>query len=696
MTYQTKIKNISLIMLLILAFTNVSAQNSALSGHLAAKDDLSGDIIMKTLNIPHKTLYTYYCALSWNTGTEAGGYCGMQNHPDGNNFIFSIWDPLSTNEPIKAAYTGAGTEVQNFGGEGTGLKSWNFELGWAEGYDYQLVARRWDYANHTYFGYWVHDIYSENWTHLVTMDFPVANVKFNGSTNSFLEDWSTSGQNMRKVFQKDGYKRRTNGIWEPFNDVTYRINTYDIEPGRRSYNFKDNYDAGVEDGYYYLQSGGNTIPSFSGTSTNLTNLFPVPPTNLPIDFYITNLTETELSWTVPNSSTPQFKLQVKIGSDVIIDSIITDDNIVPISAPNGTLLRITLEDVIGNSITKKMVVGSQEFAPITPVGLKVDESGSSSISISWDSVENANQYEVQVQENFIWRTVDITAENSFTINNLEGRTRYRARVCSINDFGKSSFSDYVFAITTVKNEQVIAKDDWSLIYFDSEETAGENGDAIHAIDGDETTYWHTAWSSSTPTHPHEIIIDLSNKYNLKGFKYLPRQDGGVNGTIKDYEFYVSNDGAEWENPISKGTFESSTTLKEIDFNQVEGKYVRFVALSEINGGEWTSMAELTLVGDLIVDVDDEFNLPIKYELRSAYPNPFNPSTTISYTLPETTKVSISIYNSIGKLVEKLVNGSQNAGNYNLNFNASELSSGIYFCKMITPSFTQTQKLILLK
>jgi hypothetical protein len=696
MTYRVFLKKKAEIVFLFFVFMNINAQNSALSVHLAAKDDIAGDIIMKTLKIPHKTLYTYYCALSWNTGSEAGGYCGMQNHPTGNNFIFSIWDPISSSEPIKAAYTGAGTKVENFGGEGTGLKSWNFELGWAEGNDYQLVARRWDHDTHTYFGYWVQDINSKNWIHLVTMDFPVANVKFNGSTNSFLEDWSSTGQNMRKVFQKDGYKRRTNGIWEPFNDVSFRINTYDIEPGRRSYNYKDNYDASIEDGYYFMQSGGTTTPSFSGTSTNLTYLFPGSPTNSPINFFITNLTETELSWTVPNSSTSQFRLQVQSGGDVIVDSIITDDDTVPIITTNGILLRITLEDVLGNTTTKKIVVGSQDFAPRTPAGLKVDDNGSSSIRISWDNVENASLYEVQVQENFSWKTVGSTNSNSFTINNLEGRTRYRARVSAINDFGKSSFSEYVFAITTVSNENIISKDDWSVIYYDSEETAGENGKAANSIDGDENTYWHTAWSSSAPTHPHEIVLDLGNKYSLKGFKYLPRQDGGVNGIIKDYEFYVSEGGENWENAISFGTFEPNTSLKEIDFPQVEGSYVRLVALSEINGGAWTSMAELTLVGDLIVGVNDKFSLPIKYELKSAYPNPFNPTTKISYSLPEITRIKISIYNSIGKLVKILVDSLQHAGNYNLNFNASELASGIYFCKMVTPSFTQTQKLILLK
>ncbi|MBK7979296.1 MAG: discoidin domain-containing protein [Ignavibacteriae bacterium] len=686
-----------LVIYLILSSSNLTAQNSALSVHLSANDEYPGNTIMKTLKIPHKTLYTYYCALSWNTGIEGGGYCGMQNHPSGNNFIFSIWDPISTNQAIKAAYTGNGTQVENFGGEGTGLKSWNFELGWAEGHDYQLLAKCWDVETHTYFGYWVHDISSKNWLHLVTMDFPVKSVRFNSSTNSFLEDWSSTGQNMRKVYQKDGYKKSIENNWFPFNAANFQINTYDIGPGKRSYNYKDNYDAGVENGYYYMQSGGSTAPSFSGTSTTLSSNFPSSPNNLPIEFYITNLTTEEISWTVPQSSTPQFKVTVGIGSNTIIDSIITDKKFVNINAQNGDLVRITIEDVIGNLVTKKMVVGNGDFAPTVPQGLKVDNYESTSFTISWDSVKSSETYIVQLQKNFIWETVDSLASTSYTFSNLEGRTRYRTRVCSKNSFGLSAFSDYVFAITTVNNENIITKENWSIIYFDSEETSGEDGAAANAIDGDENTFWHTEWSGSTPAQPHEIQIDLGNSYNLKGMKYLPRQDGGTNGTIKEYNFYVSKDAVDWIPVISNGSFEPNTELKEVDFSAVEAKYVKLVSTSEINDGPWTSMAELFLVGDLIVNVDESNNsLPNKFELKQAYPNPFNPNTTIEYSIPEKCFVKLTIFNSLGELVKTVINNYKQAGYYKYEFDGSFLSSGVYYYKLETPNFSQTQKLVLLK
>jgi hypothetical protein len=81
-----------------------------------------------------------------------------------------------------------------------------------------------------------------------------------------------------------------------------------------------------------------------------------------------------------------------------------------------------------------------------------------------------------------------------------------------------------------------------VIKVDSEETAGENGRGTNAVDGNSETLWHTPWQDDSPAHPHEIVLELSAPAKIKGFTYLPRQDTEVNGTIKDYEFYVSDDG----------------------------------------------------------------------------------------------------------------------------------------------------------
>jgi len=85
------------------------------------------------------------------------------------------------------------------------------------------------------------------------------------------------------------------------------------------------------------------------------------------------------------------------------------------------------------------------------------------------------------------------------------------------------------------------------------------------------------------------------------------------------------------------------------------------------------------------------------KLNNPYPNPFNPVTTISYNIPSNnTQLNIKIYDLNGRLVENLYNGTQNSGNYNITWNASSYSSGIYFVKLQTNQSTITEKLILIK
>ena len=144
---------------------------------------------------------------------------------------------------------------------------------------------------------------------------------------------------------------------------------------------------------------------------------------------------------------------------------------------------------------------------------------------------------------------------------------------------------------------VLSQANWRLWYVDSEETVGENGIAENAFDGSAGTIWHTQWKGASPPPPHEIQIDLGGNYNINGFRYLPRQDGGVNGTIRNYEFYVSGDGTNWGSSVASGAFANTMALKEVLFTAKSGRYVRLRALSEVNGNPWTSVAELNVLGN---------------------------------------------------------------------------------------------------
>ena len=89
-------------------------------------------------------------------------------------------------------------------------------------------------------------------------------------------------------------------------------------------------------------------------------------------------------------------------------------------------------------------------------------------------------------------------------------------------------------------------------------------------------------------------------------------------------------------------------------------------------------------------------LPGNYSLEQNYPNPFNPSTVIRYSLPNNEFVTLKVYNILGKEITTLVNQKQSSGTYEVNFDASNLTSGIYFYQISTNNFSQVRKMMLLK
>lgn len=143
----------------------------------------------------------------------------------------------------------------------------------------------------------------------------------------------------------------------------------------------------------------------------------------------------------------------------------------------------------------------------------------------------------------------------------------------------------------------LPKQGWRLLAADSQETAAENGAATNAFDGNAGTIWHTAWSAGAAPLPHEISIDLGAAYQVDGVRYLPRQDGGVNGRIGGYEVYLSNSATDWGQPVATGTFGDSGAEQSVAFAPRTARYLRVRALTEAGGrGPWTSAAELTLTG----------------------------------------------------------------------------------------------------
>jgi hypothetical protein len=161
-------------------------------------------------------------------------------------------------------------------------------------------------------------------------------------------------------------------------------------------------------------------------------------------------------------------------------------------------------------------------------------------------------------------------------------------------------------------------------------------------------------------------------------------------TILTSEYYSTGDSGlvgYWR--LDEGTGQSAEDLSVFSNTATLGS----TPTSDANDPAWVS------ANILIVNVEDDNNndfIPNEFSLSQNYPNPFNPSTVISYQLPVTSNVTFKVYDILGNEIATLVNEEKPAGSYKVNFNASGLSSGIYFYQLKTDSFIETRKMILIK
>ncbi len=209
-----------------------------------------------------------------------------------------------------------------------------------------------------------------------------------------------------------------------------------------------------------------------------------------------------------------------------------------------------------------------------------------------------------------------------------------------------------------------------------------------AVDGSYGTRW-----SSQFTDPQWITIDFGTPIQFNEVRLNWETAYG-----KEYLVQTSNtnDNSDWRTIFTQtngaGGFEKLSNLSG------HARYLRILGTKR--GTQWGySLFEIEVFDNTTSDVNDtENNLPFNFSLSNNYPNPFNPSTIISYQLPISGHVSLKVYDMLGREVATLVDEFQNAGTYNSQFSIlnSQLSSGIYFYTIRAGNFVQTKKMMLLK
>jgi len=305
-----------------------------------------------------------------------------------------------------------------------------------------------------------------------------------------------------------------------------------------------------------------------------------------------------------------------------------------------------------HSIYKRPLV---EFGlTISPV-LESPANGSVQVSITpqliWNSSENSTSYRCVVSDNpnFSNLIIDqVISDTSYQVPNeiLSSLTQYFWKVKSINEYGQSEWSE-VFNFTTLLMAPTASP---NLI-------SPYNGESNISLTPNLT--WSFVNSAELYTCWVSTDINFNSKiYDTTVADLFTQIPAGLLNTFTQYYWKVYGSNAAGNGPWSlRYTF---TTLNSTNItNNLPG-------------------------------------IPKNFDLHNNYPNPFNPVTKIQFDVPKNSVVKINVYDITGKEITTLVNDFRNAGRYEVQFNANNLSSGIYFYKMQAGDFMAVRKMLLIK
>ncbi len=262
--------------------------------------------------------------------------------------------------------------------------------------------------------------------------------------------------------------------------------------------------------------------------------------------------------------------------------------------------------------------------------------------------------------------------------------------------------------------KVIAK---GLVTYSSITSLVTNGNNVFAgSDGPPGIYMST--DDGITWNPKNNGIDLTYIFTLA------RNENNIYAGTSGGVFQTTNNGDQW-NKISEGmAIRIINILLEVNQNIFSGNDGGGVYLLPKGEQKWIAINDglnnlnirsLVVNNDfifagaydgtvwrrprteLITSIDDsQYELPTDFSLSQNYPNPFNPTTTIKYSIPNSQFVTLKVYDLLGREISTLVNEEKAPGNYEVKFDGSNLSSGVYLYRLQAGSFTQTKKFVLMK
>lgn len=181
------------------------------------------------------------------------------------------------------------------------------------------------------------------------------------------------------------------------------------------------------------------------------------------------------------------------------------------------------------------------------------------------------------------------------------------------------------------------------------------------------------WSEAKPViYSYKNIISAQYFIKYNNGSTINPAEMTVNDSLPNYPVFIA-----LSNPIPSITKNDTV-------------YVRFQS-EDYLWGPWSKIS-----GVITSVKDNENSMPKEFMLYNNYPNPFNPTTKIKYAVPKASLVTLKVYDILGREIITLINEEKSPGNYEVEFNATNLPSGVYFYKMQAGSYSETKKMVLMR
>ncbi|HVO74144.1 MAG TPA: T9SS type A sorting domain-containing protein [Ignavibacteriaceae bacterium] len=408
-------------------------------------------------------------------------------------------------------------------------------------------------------------------------------------------------------------------------------------------------------------------------------------------------------------------------------------------ADSGSVYRVIVTNTFGSDTSDNAVV--KVFRSVkTPGNLTALANSAGRVELAWhDSSNNETGFIIERKHGAgSFAVIDSTAANSTAYSdfNVVDTTNYTYRVKAFNLFTQSGYSNEASVTTLLSTiaapTNLVAvlntKDSTRVNLSWNDNSSNESGFVIQRALGDSTQPFsnidtvaagvttHTD-SITSPSTTYTYRVYAYNADTVSAFSNFAKITTAVPVELTTFTANTTNGKVLicWETATEinnagfslqrsennlqfaeiafirgKGTTTEKTNYNYSDKSALSGKYYYRLKQIDFNGTfEYSKSIEVDL------------GIPKEFALEQNYPNPFNPSTTIRFTLPMKAKVEVKVYNTLGQEVASILNNEFEAGIHEINFDASNLSSGVYFYMLKAQgadasTFTFTKRMILMK